>query len=318
MTKKKSLKENVNSDLNHSFSVCNEKKTELPIVKCSIGVIAYNEEKNISQILRALLKQELHEVEIDEIIVISSGSTDKTDLIVREYQEKFNKIKLYIQEKREGKASAINLFLEKAKNHILLIESADTIPSKNTVEKLVKPLRKTNIGMTGGRPIPLQTNDNFVDFAVNLLWKLHHRMAKFKPKLGEMIAFKKVFTSIPEDSAVDEASIEALIDKAGLKCLYISDAIIYNKGPETICDFIKQRRRIATGHLWLKHKENYNVTSNQLSLLFGLYIFECLTNPKDIIYITGTAKLEMYCRLLGYFDYYIKKTNPYIWEMIDR
>ena len=285
-------------------------------LKCSVGVIAYNEEKNIANILTALLRQDLHEVEIDEIIVISSGSTDKTDLIVQNFKDKYDKIKFYVQTKREGKSSAINLFLSKARNDILVIESADTIPANNTLEKLVAPLKYSKIGMTGGRPIPINKQYDFIGFAVNLLWKLHHKMAMYKPKLGEMIAFKRVFESIPSNSAVDEASIEALVIKAGLKCLYVSDAIVQNKGPETICDFIKQRKRIATGHLWLKQNQNYDVTSNNLSLLFWLYIKECIRNPKDIIYITGTAKLELYARFLGYIDFYIKKSNPFIWEKV--
>ena len=286
-------------------------------IKCSIGVIAHNEEKNIADLLYILLNQFLSKVSIDEILVISSGSTDKTDKIVQKMAKEYDKIKLYTQNERKGKSSAINLFLSKAKNDILIIESADTLPSLDTVERLVSPLKKTEIGMTGVRPIPVNKSENFVGFAVNLLWKMHHQMAMFRPKLGEMIAFKKVFDSIPEKSAVDEASIEALITKAGLKCLYISNAIIRNKGPETLPDFIKQRKRIAIGHQWLKQNQNYSVTSNQWSLLCGLYLKECFTNPKDIVYITGTAKLELYCRILGFIDFHFKKSNPFIWDMIE-
>ena len=291
---------------------------------CSVGVFAHNEENNIGNILDALLKQKcppsppphLHEGGIDEIIVISSGSTDNTNLIVKDFVRKYDKIKLFIEPVRRGKSSAINLFIEKARNDILVVISADTIPKNDAIEKLIRPLANHKIGMTGGRPVPVNKTDNFLGFAVNLLWKLHHRLAIFQPKLGEMIAFKKIFNAIPLESAVDEASIEAVITKAGLKCLYVSDAIVYNKGPETLTDFIKQRKRICIGHLWLKDNQNYNVASNKLGLLLSLYISECFRNPKNIIYITGLVKLEIYSRMLGYLDYYIKKKNPFIWETI--
>ena len=287
-------------------------------LKCSIGVMAHNEENNISIVLNTLLLQRLKTVEIDEIIVISSGSTDNTNTIVQSLSEKNDKIKLFTQKERRGKSSAINLFLLKAKNDILVLVSADVIPGSNTVENLVTPFNNSTIGMTGGRIIPANESTDFVGFSVNLLWKLHHKMSVFKPKLGEMVAFRKVFDSIPRESAVDEASIEALITKAGLRCMYVADAVIHNQGPQILEDFIKQRKRIATGHLWLKNNQNYNVTSNSVSLLIGLYLQECVENPKDIIYITGTAKLEIYCRFLGWFDYYIRQSNPYIWEMIKR
>ena len=52
----------------------------------SIGVCAYNEEKNILHTLGSILSQELDGFEISEIIVVSSGSTDRTESIVHEFE----------------------------------------------------------------------------------------------------------------------------------------------------------------------------------------------------------------------------------------
>ena len=81
--------------------------------KVSIGIFVYNEEKNIRNILNALLNQNLMRISISEIVVVSSGSTDQTDEIVKDLSKRNKKIKLIVQKKREGKASAINLFLRK-------------------------------------------------------------------------------------------------------------------------------------------------------------------------------------------------------------
>lgn len=300
-------------------------------IDCSVGVMAYNEEKNICHILNALLKQDLEFenpkidkffLNIVEIIVVSSGSTDDTDKIVESFMQKYPKIKLIKEEKRSGKSSAINLFIKESTSDILIVESADTIPEKKTVQRLISPfinfnnLSFTDIGMTGARPVPVNTENTFTGYAVNLLWRLHHKMALFSPKLGEMIAFRKVFESIPAKSAVDEASIEALITQKNLKCHYVPDAVVKNKGPETISDFIKQRRRIATGHLWLKKNQNYSVASGNITLLVSLFLMEVFSKPKDFFKIVLVAKLELLCRLLAFYDYYFKKDNPFIWEMI--
>ncbi|MEZ4516212.1 MAG: glycosyltransferase [Chloroflexota bacterium] len=53
-------------------------------VRCSIGIMAYNEEANICRLLDRLLHQRLTTVEIAEIIVAASGCTDRTEDIVRE------------------------------------------------------------------------------------------------------------------------------------------------------------------------------------------------------------------------------------------
>ncbi|NQV19470.1 MAG: glycosyltransferase [Armatimonadetes bacterium] len=286
-------------------------------LKCSIGIIVYNEKANIGKLLDALLSQELHHVQIKEIIVVSSACTDGTDNIVQKYESEYKKIKLITESERRGKSSAINKFLAASKSDLLIIESGDTIPAKDTVEKLIIPFQETEIGMTGGRPKPENNPHSFMGYCVNLLWNLHHEMALISPKLGEMIAFRRIFEQIPDESAVDEASIEAIMRDNGLKLKYIPDAIIHNKGPESIKDFIIQRRRIQAGHLWLKQMQNYSVPSQNSGLLINLALKEIKRNPKKIFFLIGTALIEIWSRFLGWFDFKIKKKNPFKWNIAD-
>jgi cellulose synthase/poly-beta-1,6-N-acetylglucosamine synthase-like glycosyltransferase len=283
---------------------------------CSIGVIVYNEAKNIGNLLELITSENYKDVEITEIIVVSSACTDGTDEIVNYYEKHDKRVKLITEPERKGKSSAINLFLKNSSNELLIIESGDTIPAEGTIRKLILPFQNPEIGMTGGRPVPVNTSITFSGYAVNLLWKLHHKMSLKSPKLGEMIAFRRVFDSIPADSAVDEASIEALIAKKNLTKLYIPDAIIHNKGPEEISGFIKQRKRIETGHLWLTKKYNYQVVSQKKSILFSLLKEEILERPQELFKIFAVMFVEIYARMLGRFDYYIKKKNPFTWEII--
>lgn len=282
---------------------------------CSLGVFAYNEAANIISLLSALHSQILGRVRIAEIIVVSSASTDGTDELVLEYAANHPLVRLIRQPKREGKSSAINLFLKEAKSEYLVVVSADVIPEKRTIGKLVSALADPKIGASGGRPVPVNAPDTFVGYAVNLLWRLHHRMALISPKLGEMIAFRKLMDEIPPDSAVDEASIEAIVRSRGLRLRYIPDALIRNKGPENLGDFIKQRRRIQNGHLWLKKKQDYKVVSQSSGTLFWILIQEMLEFPLSIPRILGVMALEMYCRLLGSFDFHIRGKNPFAWDI---
>ena len=284
---------------------------------CSIGVIVYNEAANIGKLLDSLLSQKTEAVSIKEIIVVSSACTDGTDDIVRNYTKKDDRVKLITEAERGGKSSAINKFIKAAKSDILIIESGDTIPAFNTVEKMVSPFADSVVGMTGGRPTPENDPSTFIGYAVNLLWNLHHEMALISPKLGEMVAFRKIFDQIPPESAVDEASIEAIIKDAGLELRYIPEAIVYNKGPENIKDFIKQRRRIETGHLWLKEFQEYEVVSQNSGLLLKLAWQEFIANPNKIIYLKLTAFVEIWSRFLGWYDFKIKKKNPFKWDIAD-
>jgi biofilm PGA synthesis N-glycosyltransferase PgaC len=289
-----------------------ELKTKL---SCSIGVIAYNEAGNIIRLLSALCEQKLSQVEIAEIIVVSSANTDGMDDLVREFAQTHFKVSLISESQRSGKSSAINIFLGKAKSEICIIESGDTIPAPDTIEKLVVPFADSKTGATGGRPSPVNDEKTLMGYSVHLLWRLHHRMALIHPKLGEMIAFRRVFDAIPKDSAVDEASIEALVRGKGLKLLYIPDALIYNKGPENLKDFIKQRRRIQNGHLWLMKMQNYKVASQDSGILLNIFRQEIAERPLQVFKLFFVILLEIYCRMLGTYDYRIKKKNPFTWDI---
>ncbi len=282
---------------------------------CSIGILAYNEEANIGKLLKAILAQKLTKVHIDAIIVISSACTDRTNLICEEYASKNDLIKLIKEPERNGKSVAINKFIAASESEILIIESADTLPAEDVVEKFVTAFLNEKIGMVGGRPVPENSEKTFIGYSVNLLWRLHHQMALLSPKLGEMVAFRRVFTQIPEESAVDEASIEALVRDADLELKYIPDAIIHNKGPEKIKEFIMQRRRIVAGHLWLEEHQKYSVASNSISILTKLLFKEMQDRPTKILNLFGTMSLEMWSRFLGWFDYKVKGKNPFKWDI---
>src|SRR6266581_3608636 len=100
--------------------------------------------------------------------------------------------------------------------------------------------------------------------AVHLLWRLHDQLARVHPKLGEVIAFRNVFSGIPTDSAVDEISIQALISQLDYELIYEPACIVYNKGPLTIYDFLKQRRRIYSGHLQVWAQQNYAASTMKI------------------------------------------------------
>ncbi|MDY0151833.1 MAG: glycosyltransferase [Candidatus Cloacimonas sp.] len=284
-------------------------------ISCSIGIFAHNEADNITRLLAAVCTQALTLCEIAEIIVVSSASIDGTDDLVSAFSQQNPKVQLITQAKREGKSAAINLFMAAAKQQILVIISGDVIPAPTTIEKLVSAFSDKRLGASGGRPVPVNSDKTFMGYAVQLLWRLHHRMALLSPKLGEMIAFRKVMDGIPKDSAVDEASIEAMVRQAGLTLRYIPEAIIHNKGPENLADFIKQRRRIQNGHLWLASRQAYKVVSQDKGTLVAVLLQELRDNPFDLCKISLVVALEMLCRMLGSWDYYVRGKNPFTWDI---
>ena len=288
---------------------------EKPPIRCSVGVTAYNEEANIAALLDALLAQHLHDVEISEIIIVASGCTDNTVPIVEAYVAAYPQVKLHVQPRREGKTAAINLFLTNAIEDICVLESGDTLPHEDAVEHLVRMFEDANVGMTGAHKIPVNTPDHLAGLFTHLRLRLEHQLCLEIPRLGEMIAFRKVFERIPADVAMDEAFVEALVVQRGMQVRYAPDAIVYNTGPTSLSDFVLQRRRNHAGHLYLKSKYGYAVSSIQNTRVARVAFKEMWGAVRLISTLVLLGVLEGWSRVLGWYDFAIKKDRHVVWDM---
>ena len=147
-------------------------------------------------LLQIVADQALATVTLREIIVVASGCTDRTEDDRARRQARDPRVRLLVQARREGKASAINLFLQRGRRKRCSCSAAPTCSRTcRPLERLVAPFADPEVGMTACRPVPVNDPATFMGFAAHLLWDLHHDInAAGGFKAGEMIAFRKVFT----------------------------------------------------------------------------------------------------------------------------
>jgi cellulose synthase/poly-beta-1,6-N-acetylglucosamine synthase-like glycosyltransferase len=275
-------------------------------MEITVGITCFNEEENIARLLDALLNQRTQAVRIRKIIVVSSGSTDRTDEIVRQY----DKAKLIVQKRRKGKASAIRAFLKAAKTDIVVLESGDTIPDPDAIEQCCLPLNNPDVGIVAARPYPHHAG-NYLSSVISLQWALHHELSLLSPKYGELIAFRKVISTVP-DTAVDEEKVAQLILSKGLAGAYAPKACVSNKGPSSIPLFVRQRRRIHCGHLQLRNETSYEASSLSATRTFKALMKVMWSYAPWTL--AGAALLEGYARVLGYKDYLLGRDHA-VWEV---
>jgi biofilm PGA synthesis N-glycosyltransferase PgaC len=283
---------------------------------CSIGVMAYNEEANIGKTLQALLEQRTTTCVIEEILVVASGCTDRTEDIVRGFCSQYPQVRLISQATREGKSSAVNVFLNNVRTDILVSVGADTIPWPESIQRLVEPFHEAPVGMTGGHPIPLNDPKTFMGFAVHWLWELHHQIALRTPKMGELTAYRRIFQRIPVRSSVDEAAMEPLIAGQDYRLRYVPEAIVNNRGPQTVSDFLKQRRRIYSGHLKMRRWRGYTVATMSSVHILSAVLRAWRWDWRHVFWTPAVIVLEIYGRFLGWVDAKLKKRDHAVWERI--
>jgi len=302
-------------------------------LKISIGICAYNEVRNVGNILNNVLHQPfLSHQELLEIIVICSGCTDGTDDIVRNFQEEDARVKLINQVSREGKARAQNIILQEAKGDVIVFLSADTHPAKGSIATLVDAIKGDVCGVNG-KVIPLNESRGLANTISHFIWGLHNHTMMYENErgklahlTGEMFAIKsEVISKIPPNVINDDAYIAMMIHSKGCKLQYVSQAVCFNFGPCTIRDYLNQRRRVLFGH-------------RQLTRLLGrpprVFRSMVFSQPRDAIYlffgrlkqlrlrnlmgILAAIVLEMTAGLLALWDSRWKRIDRHVlWDHIN-
>ncbi len=293
----------------------------------TIGVIVptHNDGPNMGLLLERLLA----EPAVGEVLVIASACDDETVPTVLEIANQRadmgdGRVRLYVEAERSGKAAAVNFGILETTMPFIVIVSGDVLPEPGAVTRLEQALRAPGTGMAGGRPVPVNDEGTPMGYAVHLLWRLHHRLALHQPKLGEMIALRREAAVKLPRTSVDEACFQAMLEAEGWKSAYVPEAVVANRGPGSIRDFVKQRRQVHTGHLWLRYRQSYTVPSLQPALLvYELWrdlVDDLTTDPtrtrsKRLAWTAGAVAMEAWARLRARADY-VRGRENHVWEMV--
>jgi glycosyltransferase involved in cell wall biosynthesis len=113
------------------------------MLKLSIIVPVYNVSKYLAKCLDSLICQDL-KLEEYEIIVVNDGSTDNSEEISRQYEEKYSNIKVVRQE-NQGLSGARNTGIKLAKGKYIQFVDSDDYLVPNVLKILVDKMEFDNL-----------------------------------------------------------------------------------------------------------------------------------------------------------------------------
>lgn len=266
------MRDNVGSDCEPSTVGSGTDLTSL-----TIGICAFNEEWNIGELLTNILH--VQEIPEDaEVITVCSGCEDRTAEIVKEFARKDHRVKLMEEPRRLGKAAAVNRILAKARGEQIVLISADVIPRHDCIMSLVRSMADESVGISCGRPEPIQRGRKLVRGLVETLWGFHNWQLEKLNHAGVLMHASEVFCfkngivkRIPKGIVNDDAFLAVAAKKKGYRIRYVPQSEVRVFGPQTISDYLKQRRRIIAGHYQVRSATGH----------FSQYIFySLLARPK--------------------------------------
>jgi len=106
------------------------------MLKLSIIIPVYNEEKTILEILKRIEAVELPNLE-KKIIIVDDGSIDGTKEILKSFEGKY---KTFYQANNQGKGAALRMGFKQASGDFLIIQDADLEYNPREYPQLLEPL----------------------------------------------------------------------------------------------------------------------------------------------------------------------------------
>ncbi len=213
----------------------------------TIGIPAYNEEKNIKRVLSGILAQNQTSWKLNEIFVICDGCTDKTAQKAREVKDKT--ITVIEDGLRKGKTERLNELFKMVSGEILIMFDGDiTFANNDVINNLLKPFEDERVMLVGGNSRPFSPK-TFVEKAVYSTFTVFYESRKRMKKghnifgaTGSILATRKtLITDITIPKVVSEDAYLYLycVTKKHL-FKYVDEAIIYYKLPSNFKDYVKQ------------------------------------------------------------------------------
>lgn len=146
----------------------------------TVLVCVHNEEANIAKRLDNLMAQDWPEGKM-EVLVVSDGSTDGTEDIVRGYKGRFP-VNLVISP-RLGKSGAQNLAVPKATGEILVLTDAEAVFDKDFIKEIVAPYADPSVGCTTGK-LGLMQRDGAISESQGIYWRYEQKLRRLESELG--------------------------------------------------------------------------------------------------------------------------------------
>ena len=269
-----------------------------------ISVIApgKNEGRHIPRLAASLHEQTYKNI---EIIIVDDGSTDNTDLILRNLKAQGKIDRHFKNDIRGGKASAANLALHYAKGQIVVHLDADSHLQDDSIEQIILPFFvDPNIGAVGGDirvkniDESLATTLQSVDYmkAISTGRVVNSTIGILRIISGAYGAFRKDILDRLKGWDVGpglDGDITVKIRKLGYKVCHEPDAVCYTNVPNTFRKLAKQRVRWDRSLVRFrvrKHNDLLSVTGKHFDFLnfFTVadnLIFNLLLNFKWWVYI---------------------------------
>ena len=251
----------------------------------TIIISAYNEEDNITQTIENKLNQDYPREKL-EIVVVSDGSTDKTDDIVRDFSAQG--VRLIRQEPRAGKTAAVNKAVAEAKGEILVFSDANSLYSGNALHDIVCNFGDPAVGYVTGKMVYTNPNGETIGDGCTTYMRYENFLRAAETRAGSIVGVdggidavrKNLYTPMSPDQLPDFVLPLSIVEQ-GYRVVYEPQALLKEPALQDSGDEYRMRVRVALRSFWAL-KDNRHMLSFKR---FKLYAWQ-LWSHKVLRYLS--------------------------------
>ncbi len=256
----------------------------------TVGIPAYNEEKNIGYLIRDLEAQELHSVVLEKILLYSDGSTDQTCPIIDRVRD--TRIECVKSSERRGVTEATNYMFSHIESDILVFLNADiAIKDPLFLEKLTAPLVGGSADMTSCRLQALWPATFFEKILYaghsfkNAVFEKYHSGQNLYTCHGPVRAFTRaVYSGMRfSESVADDMYSYLYAMKYTFRYQFVPQTSVYFRLPDSWSDHLCQSVRFFKSPEVVEKEFGAKFARQYLRMpyrvLFGEFILHLLRSP---------------------------------------
>jgi cellulose synthase/poly-beta-1,6-N-acetylglucosamine synthase-like glycosyltransferase len=215
----------------------------------SIIIAAYNEEGCIKETIENKLNLDYPGDRL-EIIVVSDGSDDKTDEIVRECGTQ--NVRLLRQEPRQGKTAALNMAASAAKGEIIVFSDSNSIYFPNALRELVANFSDGSVGYVTGKMVYVNPEGSGVGDGCSAYMRYENLLRSMESRVSSIVGVdggidavrKELFSPMSPDHLPDLILPLRVVEK-GYRVLYDPTALLSEYSLNRPVDEYRMRVRVS-------------------------------------------------------------------------
>ena len=214
----------------------------------TVVVTVHNEEALIGKRLQNL--SDLVYAGKADFLIISDGSTDRTESIVQQFATRDPRFRL-LRTERLGKSGAQNVGLATLGSEIAVLSDASCSFAPDYLEKNARYFANPQVGCVTGNLILVQ-GDGTMATSLGLYWRFEKMLRDLESDLGVLATASGACMAIRLDSFTtidpiygDDCVIPLDLALKGKRTVYADDAIAYDTMPDTAAGELRARNRMT-------------------------------------------------------------------------